>query len=175
MHFECPKVGHYGVFNGSRFRSEIATRMGAFLRRADPRTKDLPIALAKPVARLTSNNLADVVDNGDWIGGEEPAFAVTAATAAANVNALELATRLADYSFEVMEHTLPGLPHHSTTMGQPLVATLGGPDGSAAITSPWQMFSMVNSATFDFWSRMGVPTPPEAIIKSTAEQPVAKG
>ncbi|MEN0653489.1 MULTISPECIES: polyhydroxyalkanoate depolymerase [Hyphobacterium] len=27
-----PKVGHYGVFNGSRFRAEIAPRMGAFFR-----------------------------------------------------------------------------------------------------------------------------------------------
>ena len=24
MHFECPQVGHYGIFNGKRFRSEIA-------------------------------------------------------------------------------------------------------------------------------------------------------
>ena len=170
LHFECPKVGHYGVFNGSRFRSEIATRMGAFLRRADPRTKDLPITVPKPVAMLTSNNLADVVDNGDWIGGEEPAFAVTAATAAANVNAMELATKLTEYGFEVMEHTIPGLTH-SGTMVEPLVDTLRVPDGSIAITSPWQMFSMVNSATFDFWSRMGVPMPPEAIAQPTTDQP----
>ena len=36
MHFECPKVGHYGVFNGSRFRSEIAPRMTKFMRAHDP-------------------------------------------------------------------------------------------------------------------------------------------
>jgi poly(3-hydroxybutyrate) depolymerase len=36
MHFECPRVGHYGVFNGSRFRSEIATRMARFMREHDP-------------------------------------------------------------------------------------------------------------------------------------------
>jgi poly(3-hydroxybutyrate) depolymerase len=39
QHFECPKVGHYGVFNGSRFRSEIAPRMRHFMRRFDPRTE----------------------------------------------------------------------------------------------------------------------------------------
>lgn len=39
QHFECPKVGHYGVFAGSRFRNEIAPRMRHFMRRADPRTK----------------------------------------------------------------------------------------------------------------------------------------
>jgi poly(3-hydroxybutyrate) depolymerase len=36
MHFECPKVGHYGVFNGSRFRTEIAPRMAKFMRAHDP-------------------------------------------------------------------------------------------------------------------------------------------
>ncbi len=38
QHFECPKVGHYGLFNGSRFRTEIAPRMARFMRRFDPRT-----------------------------------------------------------------------------------------------------------------------------------------
>jgi poly(3-hydroxybutyrate) depolymerase len=38
IHFECPNVGHYGVFNGSRFRSEIVPRMANFIRRFDPRT-----------------------------------------------------------------------------------------------------------------------------------------
>ena len=36
VHFECPKVGHYGIFNGSRFRSEIAPRMSKFMRANDP-------------------------------------------------------------------------------------------------------------------------------------------
>jgi poly(3-hydroxybutyrate) depolymerase len=32
IHYEQPKVGHYGVFNGSRFRNEIAPRMLDFMR-----------------------------------------------------------------------------------------------------------------------------------------------
>jgi poly(3-hydroxybutyrate) depolymerase len=36
VHFECPKVGHYGIFNGSRFRCEIAPRMAKFMRIHDP-------------------------------------------------------------------------------------------------------------------------------------------
>jgi len=36
IHFECPKVGHYGIFNGSRFRSQIAPRMAKFMRAHDP-------------------------------------------------------------------------------------------------------------------------------------------
>ncbi len=35
-HFECPRVGHYGIFNGSRFRSDIAPRMSRFMRDHDP-------------------------------------------------------------------------------------------------------------------------------------------
>ena len=31
-HFECPTVGHYGIFNGSRFRREIAPRVASFVR-----------------------------------------------------------------------------------------------------------------------------------------------
>ncbi|MGD9804868.1 MAG: polyhydroxyalkanoate depolymerase [Hyphomicrobiaceae bacterium] len=38
VHFECPKVGHYGIFNGSRFRREIAPRIAEFARLHDGRT-----------------------------------------------------------------------------------------------------------------------------------------
>jgi poly(3-hydroxybutyrate) depolymerase len=31
-HFECPSVGHYGIFNGARFRQEVVPRVSAFLR-----------------------------------------------------------------------------------------------------------------------------------------------
>jgi poly(3-hydroxybutyrate) depolymerase len=37
-HFECPKVGHYGIFNGSRFRREIAPRIADFTRLYDGRS-----------------------------------------------------------------------------------------------------------------------------------------
>jgi poly(3-hydroxybutyrate) depolymerase len=36
QHFECPSVGHYGIFNGSRFRREIAPRIASFIRRFEP-------------------------------------------------------------------------------------------------------------------------------------------
>src|SRR5262249_48679739 len=36
IHFECPRVGHYGIFTGRRFRSEIAPRMAKFMRAHDP-------------------------------------------------------------------------------------------------------------------------------------------
>jgi poly(3-hydroxybutyrate) depolymerase len=36
MHFECPRVGHYGIFNGSRFRAQIAPRISTFMRAHDP-------------------------------------------------------------------------------------------------------------------------------------------
>jgi poly(3-hydroxybutyrate) depolymerase len=39
VHFECPRVGHYGIFNGSRFRREIAPRIAEFARAHDPRMR----------------------------------------------------------------------------------------------------------------------------------------
>ncbi|MDQ0318234.1 poly(3-hydroxybutyrate) depolymerase [Pararhizobium capsulatum DSM 1112] len=44
MHYMQPDVGHYGVFNGSRFRREIAPRIVAFQRQHSRR--------AKPVGRV---------------------------------------------------------------------------------------------------------------------------
>ena len=53
VHVECPKVGHYGVFNGKRFRAEIATRMANFIRSHDPCTAtNLSIAQLEHMARM---------------------------------------------------------------------------------------------------------------------------
>ncbi|WP_371932795.1 polyhydroxyalkanoate depolymerase [Roseibium sp. MMSF_3544] len=57
-HYEQPDVGHYGVFNGSRWRSEIAPRVMDFIRsnrsgaprKAQVRTPAKPTAPAKPAA-----------------------------------------------------------------------------------------------------------------------------
>ena len=157
VHFECPRVGHYGVFNGSRFRSEIAPRMGAFLRRFDPRTKDLPVAQRSNVVRLTTNNLADVVDNGDWIGAEEPAFAVTAVAAAANVNAVVLATRMAEHGLDAFERAIPHLGPLAQPPNGAHARGYNEASGDNPATASWRLLSMVNNATFDFWSRFGVP------------------
>ena len=48
-HFECPEVGHYGVFNGSRFRREIAPRIADFARLNDPRSARGTVS--KPIER----------------------------------------------------------------------------------------------------------------------------
>ena len=41
-HYEQPRVGHYGVFNGSRFRAEIQPRMTDFMLSADWHRKGEP-------------------------------------------------------------------------------------------------------------------------------------
>ena len=53
-HYECPGVGHYGVFNGSRFRSEIAPRIAQFVRKHDPRGGEIvmPTASAPQTSRV---------------------------------------------------------------------------------------------------------------------------
>ncbi|MEM1370673.1 MAG: polyhydroxyalkanoate depolymerase [Pseudomonadota bacterium] len=45
-HYVCPKVGHYGVFNGSRFRNDIVLRIGQFVMQNDHRAEHLPVAIA---------------------------------------------------------------------------------------------------------------------------------
>ncbi|WP_334150811.1 polyhydroxyalkanoate depolymerase [Hyphomicrobium sp.] len=53
LHLECTGVGHYGVFNGSRFRTEIAPRVAQFVRLFDPRAELIltrPITSRRPVA-----------------------------------------------------------------------------------------------------------------------------
>jgi poly(3-hydroxybutyrate) depolymerase len=53
VHFECPRVGHYGIFNGQRFRSQIAPRMAKFMRDHDPcANASLSIAQLEHMAKM---------------------------------------------------------------------------------------------------------------------------
>jgi poly(3-hydroxybutyrate) depolymerase len=53
VHFECPSVGHYGIFNGARFRAQIAPRMAQFMRAHDPcASTDLSIAQLEHMAKM---------------------------------------------------------------------------------------------------------------------------
>ncbi len=161
QHFECPKVGHYGVFNGSRFRSEIAPRMGAFLRRFDPRTKDQPVAARFKPAKALDGVMDDAIDNGDWIGGEEPAFAIASV---GDISPMVIATRMAEHSMhglEVIEQTALEVaaeaitpPSKDEMSSEPLHMT--------AATLPWRMMSLVNSAALEVWGRAGYQGPQAA-------------
>jgi poly(3-hydroxybutyrate) depolymerase len=66
QHFECPRVGHYGIFNGSRFRSEIAPRMRHFMRRFDPAT-----ATDTPAAYVPASNVERLDDHRDKSRGRD--------------------------------------------------------------------------------------------------------
>ena len=52
VHYEQPGVGHYGVFNGSRFRSEIAPRITKFVQENQPeeRASDLKLRAIERVS-----------------------------------------------------------------------------------------------------------------------------
>jgi poly(3-hydroxybutyrate) depolymerase len=63
VHYECPGVGHYGIFNGSRFRSEIAPRMGRFMRAYDPRAErnwSLPAVERSAASARASGHFGEV-------------------------------------------------------------------------------------------------------------------
>ncbi|MBO6894498.1 MAG: polyhydroxyalkanoate depolymerase [Roseibium sp.] len=65
VHYEQPNVGHYGVFNGSRWRSEIAPRVMDFIRSNRPGTpkKSAPKKAAAPKAKTkpASNSLEQIL------------------------------------------------------------------------------------------------------------------
>ena len=56
LHIECSGVGHYGIFNGTRFRIEIAPRISQFVRLFDPRAELIltrPITSRRTIAATT--------------------------------------------------------------------------------------------------------------------------
>jgi len=67
VHFECPKVGHYGIFNGRRFRRDIAPRIATFARLHDGRT--VRGVVSDPIDRQA----ADTLPAGDPV--KEPSSA----------------------------------------------------------------------------------------------------
>jgi poly(3-hydroxybutyrate) depolymerase len=164
QHFECPKVGHYGVFNGSRFRSEIAPRMGAFLRRFDPRTMNDAVVARITPAKGAEVPPSDAIDNGDWIGGEEPAFAIASV---GDVIPVVLATRMAEHSLhglEVIEQTAMEVAAdamHETTHLDAAQHDTGPmmqqsePAHVLAATLPWRLMSLVGSAALEVWGTNG--------------------
>ena len=41
LHYECAGVGHYGIFNGRRFRNDVAPRITQFVSSRDPRAANV--------------------------------------------------------------------------------------------------------------------------------------
>jgi len=87
-HYMQPKVGHYGVFNGSRFRAEIAPRISDFVlthdrdRAANGASAKAPAAKAEPEAKRAVTPAARKSD-GAKPGAARPAKAKPAAPAKA--------------------------------------------------------------------------------------------
>lgn len=57
-HYECPGVGHYGIFNGSRFRADIAPRISQFMLSFDPRNEGVPVEAAVPYEQAVARAAA---------------------------------------------------------------------------------------------------------------------
>ena len=54
LHYECADVGHYGIFNGSRFRLDIAPRIAQFVRMHDRRAAFIPTVPARDCTAAAS-------------------------------------------------------------------------------------------------------------------------
>jgi poly(3-hydroxybutyrate) depolymerase len=118
IHFECPSVGHYGLFNGSRFRSEIAPRIAGFIRTYDKRKLRTSVA-AEMAASAASYGGGSSRKHND----ESAAFTfadqqpnVTAQFAAAVSQAAQVA--------QIAEATQVGQVAHVAQMAQAQLASL---------------------------------------------------
>jgi poly(3-hydroxybutyrate) depolymerase len=60
LHVEAKGVGHYGIFNGSRFRAEIAPRIAQFVRQHDSRAALIPVMPAIERAQSPIRSAAHV-------------------------------------------------------------------------------------------------------------------
>jgi len=54
--YVAPGVGHYGLFNGTKFRTDIAPRIAQFVRRHDPKWDDTNGSLLKKFKRVASSS-----------------------------------------------------------------------------------------------------------------------
>lgn len=68
MRYTCEGVGHYGVFNGSRFRNDIAPRIAQFVMANDPRAQMVAGVATKPPAKDRKSALVDAIA-GTFSGG----------------------------------------------------------------------------------------------------------
>ncbi len=69
LHLLQPGVGHYGIFNGSRFRREIMPAMTQFMARfepADGAARPIAESLSKPVTRGTGDAWHAFAEHAPW-------------------------------------------------------------------------------------------------------------
>jgi poly(3-hydroxybutyrate) depolymerase len=170
MHFECPSVGHYGVFNGSRFRSEIAPRIAGFVRTHDKRKAKASVAaeMAASAAAYGGGASGKRTHNDEsaafTFADEQPQMTASLAAAisqagqvaqiaeAAQVNQ---AIQVAQIAQVVQNVPLPVLPLVSPNV---LAASVRTPSGVPSVAyEPLQQFW---ATAFEQWGKMIETTPP---------------
>lgn len=142
QHFECPRVGHYGIFNGSRFRSEIAPRMRHFFRRFDPITAADTAKEYKPALTVVSKApSAGTPSTRGQADHDREAFSFP---------------RPVDDADPVPSVTarVGGLGEHGTAAPDTVA-----PIGMAMTTSALRLWSMTGRAMFDGFARSMTPSP----------------
>ena len=143
QHFECPRVGHYGVFAGSRFRAEIAPRMRHFMRRFDPRTKAQTSAVYRAAAAVS------VVRSAGGYASAGHADATSGSTTAENS------------AFTFSREAEP-VSSRQTRAGafDPFV-----PFTAISPAAALNLWSTTTDAMISSWSRMNGPAVPSAVAQ----------
>lgn len=141
QHFECPKVGHYGIFNGSRFRSEIAPRMRHFFRRFDPITASDTARDYKPALAVVAKGAGTGTPTRGQADHDREAFSFPRPVDDAEPQ--------------------PAIASPVTKMSdqRPATVTDTAPIGMAMTTSALRFWSMTGLAMFDGFQRSMTPSP----------------
>jgi poly(3-hydroxybutyrate) depolymerase len=127
--YDCHEVGHYGIFNGSRFRAEIVPRIAQFVRAFDPRAEFIP--LLPVIDRRAAATRAAVYIN-------EPSFSA--------------------FSFAPANDTAPD-PHldrlRRAGLGQVRDAFLA--DAASAHAAPWRLWALATGFMLGGFFRLQEP------------------
>ena len=146
QHYECPRVGHYGVFNGSRFRKDIVPRISQFQARFDGRM--IAHADIRSMLPVSDHNAAD---NSAFFGEE-----LQPANDAAPDTIAEKARR---HGVEAI-----GVPTPGAFSGNLMSAWFG------ASAMPFRAWSLASRAVLDTWSRPAFAPAVASHINLTAKQ-----
>lgn len=120
LHYECAGVGHYGIFNGSRFRLDIAPRITQFVRTHDTRAGSIPTMPGPDHEALALHTSGDSQDVSCAAFAFGPAIETESEALDENLKALRNIIR------QAAESRAPGRPQASP-IAQSQVPSSGNP------------------------------------------------
>ncbi len=171
VHFECPQVGHYGLFNGSRFRSEIAPRIAAFVRAHDQR-KPLASVPAEMAAAAKTRKGGKRTHNDDsaafTFADQQPEVTAGFAAAISQVAKVALIAEQAQVT-QVLQAAQLAEIVQSVPLPVPVALLPADVVGADGLVNSAHTLQQIWASAFEQWSKL-VPLSPVAGPKIVAAE-----